>query len=121
MRRKTRAPRPMPLRRLTPFQSAEEAWFWYVRCQKSRDEGAHVEADLTRDARPCELEDVYRAVKHLSDCRKISRHHVRVLVEYGKDERPPDPRCREETHPYRLWTEALDKLTTVLKKKDIVQ
>jgi len=121
MRRKTRAPRPSPLRRTTPFQSAEEAWFWYVRCQKARDDGAKMEVDLTRDGRPCELEDVYRAVKRLSDCRKISGHHIRVLVAYGKGDRPPDPRCREEAEPYRLWTEALDKLTTVLKQKDIIQ
>ncbi len=80
-----------------------------------------MEIDMTRDARPCELEDVYRAVKHLSVTRKINRHHIRVLVDYGKDERSPDPRCREEMRPHLLWNEALDKLTTVLKNKDIIE
>jgi len=121
MRRKARAPRMMPLRRTTPFRSAEEAWFWYVRCQKARDEGARMEADMARDARPCEPDDLYRAVKHLSANSSITRHHVRVLIDYGKDDRPPDPRCREEEHSCRLWNEALDRLSTVLKKKDIIE
>ncbi len=121
MRRKTRTPRTLPHRRTVPSHSAEEAWFWFIRCQKARDDGARMEADMTRDARPCELEDVYRAVKHLSVTRKINRHHVRVLVDYGNVECPPDPRCREEEYPHRLWNEALDKLTSILKKKEIIE
>ena len=121
MRRKSRAPRTLPYRRTTPFQSAEEAWFWYVRCQKARDDGARMEADMAREARPCDPDDMYRAVKHLSCNKTINRHHVRVLLNYGHDERPPDPRCREEQHPHRLWNEALDKLSTVLRKKDIIE
>jgi len=121
MRRKSRAPRTTPLRRTTPFQSAEEAWFWYIRCQKARNDGARMEVDMAREARPCEPDDMYRAVKTLSDNKKITPHHVHVLAKYGHHERPPDPRCQEEVRPHRLWEEALDKLTTLLKKKDIIE
>jgi hypothetical protein len=121
MRRNSRVPPPLPQRRTTPFQSAEEAWFWFIRCQKARDDGAQMKVDMNKEARPCDMDDVYRAVKNLSQTRKINRHHVSVLVTYGNDENPPDPRCREQERPYRLWNEALDKLTTVLKKKKIVE
>jgi len=121
MKRKIRAPRMAPVRRTAPFRSAEEAWFWYIRCQKARNDGARMEADMARDARPCDPDDMYRAVKQLADSRTIHARHVRTLIEFGRGERPPDPRCREEEHPYRLWVEALDRLTTVLKKKDIIE
>jgi hypothetical protein len=121
MKRKSRTPKQSPTRRTKPFQSAEEAWFWYIRCQKARNDGARMEADMSRDARPCDPDDLYRAVKQLSDNRRISRNHVNTLVRYGESESPPDPRCREEEHPHRLWSEALDKLSIILKQKNIIE
>lgn len=121
MKRKQRSSKPLSHRRTTPFQSAEEAWFWFIRCQKARQDGARMEADMSRSARPCDPDDLYRAVKHLSDEKKINHNHVRTLVKFGEEETPPDPRCREEERPHRLWSEALDKLTTVLKSKGIVE
>ena len=80
-----------------------------------------MEADMSRNARPCEPDDVYRVVKRLSVNKIISRRHIHTLAFYGKNERPPDPRCREEERAHILWNEAFDKITTVLKKKDIIE
>jgi len=121
MRRISRSPLPLRSIPATPFQSAEEAWFWYIRCQKARDDGARPDPYASTIARPCDPDDLYRAVKDLTTRRRITHHHVRVLSEYGYSERPPDPRCREEQRPYRLWNEALDRLTTVLKHKEILE
>jgi len=43
------------------------------------------------------------------------------LGTYGLYERPPDPRCRKEQNAFHLWDEALDRLTTVLRQKGIVE
>jgi len=121
MRRKSTPP---PLSQMSPtalFQSAEEAWFWFIRCQKARDDGARFDGKPSLFSRPCEPDDVYRAIKELLLKRRITRQHVRVLNDYGQSERPPDPRCREEQHPHRLWNEALDRLASVLKRKEMLE
>lgn len=104
-----------------PFQSAEEAWFWYVRCQKARGAGMRMIRGMELTARPCMPDDIYRAVKTLAARRVIDGAHVRVLKSFGELERPPDPRCTEEASAYALWDQALDRLTSVLKAKEIVQ
>ena len=104
-----------------PFGSAEEAWFWFVRCQKARVDGARFEAVPGAIVRPCDPDDIYRAVRDLHRRQVIGRRHIRVLERYGMMERPPDERCREEARSYAFWDEALDRLTTVLKSKAIVQ
>jgi|ETNmetMinimDraft_16_1059900.scaffolds.fasta_scaffold12121_2 hypothetical protein len=45
-----------------PFPNAEEAWFWFIRCQKARADGARFEAVPGAIARPCDPDDLYRAV-----------------------------------------------------------
>jgi len=39
---------------------------------------------------------------------------------YGLREFPPDPRCSEEVEHARWWDDAMDRLTTVLRAKGIV-
>lgn len=103
------------------FVDAEAAWFWFMRCQKARWDGARFESGMALQARPCEPDDIYRAARQLMRERKIGSHHFSVLCRFGVLDRPPDPRCREEAWPCRLWDEALDKLTTVLRHKGIVE
>ena len=102
-----------------PFNNAEEAWLWFNRCEKVRREGARLESHALV-ARPCESDDIYRAVLGLARARRIGRWHLRVLAEYGRRELAPDPRLPEENVAARLWDEALDRLSTVLKRKGIV-
>jgi hypothetical protein len=51
----------------------------------------------------------------------IGSQHLVVLGTYGLHERPPDPRCLNEQNAFQLWDEALDRLTTVLRQKGIVE
>ena len=104
-----------------PFADAESAWFWFVRCQKIRREGARLEKDASPLARPCDPDDIYKAAVGLQSSGKIGAQHLRALANYGLAERPPDRRDRDETLAARLWSEAMDRLTTVLRQKKIIE
>lgn len=112
---------PVYLEITEPFSSSEEAWFWFVRSQKARNDGARFERGMERVARPCYPDDVYRAVKKLAERKLIGAQHLKVLNSFGMLERPPDPCFREEERQFQLWDEALDRLSTELKNKKIVQ
>jgi len=71
--------------------------------------------------RPCDPDDLYRAVMSLVRRRRIGREHLRVLAIFGIEELAPDPRIMEQERACRLWGEALDRLTTVLKRKGIIE
>ncbi len=113
-------PKPRAEAPTVPFDSAEEAWFWYARCQRLRREGARFRDDGGQLRRPCDPDDLYRAAVALLRGKRIHLHHVAVLAEYGLRDRPPDPRCGDEQRAARLWDEALDHLTTALRGKGIV-
>ncbi|WP_142849980.1 hypothetical protein [Telmatospirillum sp. J64-1] len=104
-----------------PFASAEEAWLWYARCQIARLEGARYTADAGNVGRPCEPDDIYRAVDGLYRRNMLDRGHLGVLGRFGSRQSPPDPWAGDEETAARLWGEALDRLATVLRGKGIVQ
>jgi hypothetical protein len=105
---------------VVPFKDAQEAWFWFVRCQKLRRAGA-MKMEGGDSTRPCESDDIYRALIRLSAQRKIGKEHILVLGRFGLREQPPDPRCPEQNREARIWSEALDRQTTALKSKAIIQ
>ena len=121
MPRPRRAPRSYYDTPTVPFPNAEEAWFWFVRCQKARADGARFEAVPGAIARPCDPDDLYRAVARLRQQRRINTEHLKILDAYGIREAPPDPRCRDEERPARIWDEALDFLAIELKTKGIIE
>jgi hypothetical protein len=104
-----------------PFDTAEEAWFWFVRCQRVRAEGARLQGASGGIARPCDPDDIYRAALDLFRRGRLKASHLRTLAQHGLAERPPDPRCAMEFHAYQLWEEAIDRLTTSLKIKGIIR
>jgi len=53
------APTPVGQREGVPFATACEAWFWYIRCQTARDEGARFVANSGLVIRPCEPDDIF--------------------------------------------------------------
>ena len=93
---------------------------WYMRCQRARAEGARFKSASGGPVRPCDPDDLYRAVMALARRRLIGRHHLKVLAVFGFRECPPDPRLGEQVRAHGLWLEALDRLATVLKSKGIV-
>jgi len=103
-----------------PFRDAEEAWFWYMRAQRARAEGGRFRGASGGTIRPCDPDDLYRAVMALHRQGLIGAEHLKVLARFGYDDCPPDPRLRDHARAHCLWHEALDRLTTVLKKKGIV-
>jgi hypothetical protein len=113
--------KPMLQKREILFFDAQEAWFWFMRSVRARREGARLSEDATNVTRPCEPDDLYRFVMELRRRHKLRDDHLRVLAQYGWRECPPDTRLREEKHALSLWSEALDRLTTVLKAKGIVR
>jgi len=120
MRKTRRARKPIPVKHVVPFSNAEEAWFWFVRSERARREGARLTESAASETRPCEPDDIYRAVMRLFHRRLIGRQHLKTLAEFGWRECPPDSRVREEEHPLCLWDDALDRLSTELKAKGIV-
>ena len=113
--------RPMPQKRVILFVDAEEAWFWFMRSERARLDGARLSEQASNDTRPCDPDDLYRVVMALRHRHRLGDDHLKVLVQYGWRECPPDERVREEAHALDLWHEALDRLTTVLKAKGIVR
>jgi len=114
------APRGLKAGMATPFVSAEEAWFWFIRCQRAREDGARFE-DRGVTIRPCEPDDIYRVAKALVKSRKMHINHLKTLVDYAWEERVPDHRLWSEQQAARLWDEALDYMTTVLAHKGIIE
>ena len=104
-----------------PFLNAEEAWFWYMRCQRMRWDRANPIKGLGLSMRPCDADDVYRTVIGLFHQGRIHRGHLRVLGTYGLRDCAPDPRCREEEWAAHRWDEAMDRMTTVFRHKGIVE
>ena len=49
MRRQRIGPKTYPNKPAIAFDTAEEAWFWFVRCQQVRRDGARLDGDLEFD------------------------------------------------------------------------
>lgn len=104
-----------------PFDSAEQAWFWFMQSYEARCAGARLRAGEGELRRPCEPLDVLRAVDRLYRQRRLVRDHLAVLAHYGRRLMAPDPRRRLEQRAHGLWDEALARLDPVLRRKGIVQ
>jgi hypothetical protein len=120
MSRAAYAPRPFIHRDGQPFASAEEAWLWYAQCQLARLEGVRFVAGAGDVSRPCEPDDIYRAVDRLYRRRVLRRRHLIVLGRCARRLGVPDARGDATPGEAALWDEALDRLTTVLRHKGIV-
>lgn len=112
--------RPLSERAAQPFASAEEAWLWFSRCQLARIEGVRFTADSGDVARPCDPDDIYRAVDRLVRRRVLIAGHVAVLGRFGCRLMPPDPWAGDTVGETALWVEALDRLAEELRRKEIV-
>lgn len=105
----------------TPFQTAEEAWFWFVQNQLAKADGARIVAGHSALARPCEPVDIYKIMERLYRGRRLLMDHILVLRHYGRRLMPPDQRRSKEIRAHGLWTEALSRMEEVMISKGIVQ
>lgn len=113
-------PKPLGDGTVTPFGSAVQAWFWFVRCQAARIEGARVIAGAGEVTRPCDPDDIYNAVMRLYRGNVIGPAHLQVLEYFGMVERFPDPRDPAERPKADLWRVAIEALEDVLVRRAIV-
>ncbi len=104
-----------------PFQSAEEAWFWFISAQEARNDGARFVAGQGLYPRPCEPVDILRVVDRLYRHRRLIRDHLVILRYYGFRRLAPDRRRLKEMRAHKIWTEALGRIESVLENKGIVQ
>ena len=104
-----------------PFESAEEAWFWFIAAQQARNDGARFVSGLGLVSRPCEPVDILKILDRLHRQRRLLMDHLLVLRHYGRRTMAPDPRRVKEARAYDLWTEALERLGYALQKKGIVR
>jgi hypothetical protein len=95
----------------TPFADAANAWFWTLDCLDARTSGARDRASL-RLGRPCEPDDVVRALDRLN----IPKVHARTVVAWGNRRMEPPV----GTEARRLWDEVMDRLAVALRAKGIV-
>ncbi len=104
-----------------PFENAEEAWFWFIQAQEARNDGARFVAGQGLYPRPCEPIDILKVLDRLYRNRRLLRDHLLVLRHYGRRQIPPDEHRAKEARAYKIWMEALERLSTVLERKGIVK
>lgn len=103
-----------------PFESAEEAWFWFMAAQQALNDGARITSGNSLYPRPCEPVDILNILDRLYRHRRLLREHLLVLRHYGLRRMPPDPTRRREVRAYGLWCDALERLEEVFERKGIV-
>ncbi len=92
-------PRPVCDRETEPFESVEQAWFWFIQAQQARNDGARIGAGLGLVARPCEPADILKILDRLYRNRRLQMDHLLVLRHYGRRQMPPDPRRTRRAAP----------------------
>ena len=100
-----------------PFRNAETAWFWCVRMQQERWAGYR--PDGSGSGRPCDIDDVWLALKRLHRTGAIPVRTIRTLIHYGLKQVPPDRRV--DPMGLQAWDQGLDRLYTVLVEKGVVE
>ena len=106
-----------------PFGDAQEAWFWTVNALRARHEntGARFGGGTgIRIPRPCEPDDVIRAVDRLWRDGHLTPTHLRVLRLCGERGHAPEHHRPTERTAVRLWAEAMAHLGPALHAKGIV-
>ncbi len=111
---------PMPLG--IPFNTAEEAWFWFICWVEARQEGATYTRNHRAEVpRPCEPMDILRILERLHRNRRLLWAHLKVLNHYGRRRCAPEEQRLKERDATKLWREAMKELDVVLQRRGIVR
>ncbi|MBI3443837.1 MAG: hypothetical protein HY055_00330 [Magnetospirillum sp.] len=100
-----------------PFATTADAVVWYIQCQSARDGGARFTSGLGQVPRPCAPDDIAREVLRLHRRKILRLSHLRIMGRLGRLDSTQIP-C---PHEIDLWNEALDRLSTPLRTKGIVE
>ena len=104
-----------------PFETVEDAWFWFIDANEARNDGARIMAGAGLYIRPCEANDILNILNRLHRNRRLLMDHLRVLRFYGLKGMSPDPYTRREISASKLWDEAMDILEEIFISKGIVE
>ena len=107
--------------RAVPFESAQEAWFWFILAQDAKNDGARITAGQALVPRPCEPADILQTLDRLYRNRLLKWDHCLVLRHYGRKQMAPDTRYVKEQKADKLWKEAMARLEPALIRKNIVR
>jgi hypothetical protein len=105
-----------------PFRSACAAWLWCAGFLEARKLGAGA-AFGTGGIRPCEPDDIVKAIDRLYRQRRIDLQHARILRVWGERGRAPLPHStdKSERADARVWGEAMRALDAPLRGRGIVR
>ena len=104
-----------------PFNTVEEAWFWFIQAHQARLDGARVRDGQGMFRRPCEPVDIFRIMDRLYRSRRLSIDHFRILRHYGLRLMPPEKWRAREARAATLWAEAMRTLEPILIAKKILR
>ncbi len=102
-----------------PFADAAQAWFWTLNCLAARRDGSS-NYGSHRIPRPCDPDDVIRALDLLHRRGGINVDHARVLRRWGERGAVPNPDSPKHHDDAVLWAEAMERLEGLLRAKGIV-
>ncbi len=106
---------------IVPFDTAEDAWFWFIAAQEAKNDGAQFVAGAGLYKRPCEPIDILKVLERLYRSRRLTWDHVKVLRHYGVRHMAPDRYRPKEMRAYDLWKQALEYMEDALITKGIVR
>lgn len=106
---------------VVPFESTQEAWFWFITAQQARNDGARIVSGAGSIKRPCEPVDILKILDNLYRTRRLVRDHLLVLRHYGRRHMPPERDRAKEKRAYYIWSEAMERLEAAFEKKGIVK
>ena len=106
---------------VVPFETTEEAWFWFIAAQQARNDGARYASGAGIIPRPCEPVDILNILGRMHRSRRLLWEHMLVLRHYGQRNLPPDSQRIKEARAFRLWAEAMERLEPVFTAKGIVR
>ena len=110
------------------FASAAQAWFWTLGALAARHDGSRVSGvgqtstgrSRINIRRPCEPDDVIRALDLLHRRGDITLAHARVLRRWGDRGFAPNAVHPGQEADALLWVQALERLEVLLRAKTIV-
>ncbi len=101
------------------FPDAEQAWFWTLQALAARRDGTHHHGGGAT-MRPCDPDDVIRALDQLYRQRRIDLLHARILRIWGERGVAPSALHPREAGDARIWREAMDRLAAKLRARGII-
>jgi hypothetical protein len=105
----------------TPFDNAEDVWFWFIAAQQAKTEGARVTANMGKAIRPCEPIDILKILDRLYRNRTLTMHHFKVMRHYGRRGFAPDCDHAQEQKAAQLWHDAFEQLEPIFIRKKIIK